>query len=208
MLGTATSAVDLSSDVQISGFNSFIRPNFSLFSLMALADHGVGLKGRPWRLESLRSPRAQKRCSSQAYEVSDSFGRSCDGSIPCDSCFRPTCKGFLNIDTTVLPRGSLTVTDWYILSNANHLAGSFCPVSGLHQLRAPCVTMSFSLFKQKGARTPEEIARHTRGALLAWAEHHEQSSEPEVKASREKVRGHEVVGWWQHCTQPVGQHCV
>jgi hypothetical protein len=42
--------------------------------------------------------------------------------------------------------------------------------------------MSFSLFKQKGARTPEEVVRHTKGALLAWAELQEHPPDAEVKA--------------------------
>jgi hypothetical protein len=42
--------------------------------------------------------------------------------------------------------------------------------------------MSFSLFKQKGARTPEEVVRHTKGALLAWAELQEHPPDVEVKA--------------------------
>lgn len=47
--------------------------------------------------------------------------------------------------------------------------------------------MSFSLFKQKGARTPEEIVRHVRDALLASTDHHEQSSEADTKVANEKV---------------------
>ncbi|GAQ78796.1 calcium-binding protein 39 [Klebsormidium nitens] len=47
--------------------------------------------------------------------------------------------------------------------------------------------MSFSLFKQKGVRTPEDIVRHVRDALRASVEHHDQSSEAETKLRYEKA---------------------